>query len=84
MPCDRRHTRPVLVLQNDVGNQYAATTPVTVPLKKGEGGLKRPSMVNLAQLVSIDRSRLRYRIGLLPPELMARVDAAIRVSLDIG
>lgn len=56
---EQRGIRPALVIQNDVGNQYAATTivaaitstlkiyPVTVPLKKGEGGLKQPSMVSL-------------------------------------
>ena len=92
---EQRGLRPALVIQNDVGNQYAGTTivaaitsairiyPVTVPLKQGEGGLKRPSMVNLAQILTIDKARLRRRVGVLPPELLNRVDAAIRVSLDI-
>jgi mRNA interferase MazF len=89
-------TRPALVIQNDVGNRYAATTivaavtstikiyPVTVSLKKGEGGLPRPSMVNLAQLLTIDRARLQRRVGMLSAERIALVDAAIRVSLDVG
>ena len=93
---EQRGLRPALVIQNDVGNQYAATTivaaitstiriyPVTVPLKQGEGGLKRPSMVNLAQILTVDKSRLRRRVGVLPPELVNRVNAAIRVSLDVG
>jgi len=93
---EQRAVRPALLIQNDVGNQYAATTivaaitstikiyPVTVPLTRGEGGLKQPSMVNLAQILTIDRSRLRRRVGTLSPELVERVNAAIKVSLDVG
>lgn len=93
---EQRGTRPALVIQNDVGNQYAATTiiaaitstikiyPVTVPLKRGEGGLKRPSMVNLAQILTIDKSRLRRRVGTLPPELIEMVNTASKVSLDVS
>ena len=93
---EQRGLRPALVIQNDVGNQYAATTivaaitstiriyPVTVPLKQGQGGLKKPSMVNLAQILTVDKSRLRRRVGALAPELINRVDAAIRISLDVG
>ena len=89
-------TRPALVIQNDVGNRYAETTivavitttikiyPVTVPLGKGDAGLKGPSMVNLAQVLTIDRSRLQRRLGALGPERMEKIDAAIRVSLDVG
>lgn len=85
-----------MVIQNDVGNQHAATTivaaitstikayPVTVPLRKGDGGLKQPCMVNLAQILTLDKSRLQQRIGTLPPELMDRVNAAIGISLDTG
>ena len=88
--------RPALVIQNDVGNQYAATTivaaitstvkiyPVTVPLKKGEAGLNQPSMVNLAQILMIDKSRLQRRLRALSAETVDRVDTAIRTSLDLG
>jgi mRNA interferase MazF len=93
---EQRGIRPALVIQNDVGNQYAATTivaaitsiikvyPVTVPLRKGEGGLPRPSMVNLAQILTLDTSRLHRRVGLLRREIVDKVDAAIKVSLDAG
>jgi mRNA interferase MazF len=92
---EQRGLRPALVIQNDVGNRYAATTilaaitttlkpyPVTVVLKKGEGGLPRPSMVNLAQLLTVDRERLLRRVGALSPERMAEVNAAIVVSLAV-
>jgi mRNA interferase MazF len=78
-----------------VGNQYAATTivaaltstikiyPVTVALKPGEGGLKKPSMVNLAQILMVDRARLQRRIGTLSAARMDMVNAAVKVSLDV-
>lgn len=87
--------RPALVIQNDVGNRYASTTivaaitssikiyPVTVPLKKGEAGLKEPSMVNLAQILTVDKSRLQQRLGALRAETVARVTDALKVSLDL-
>jgi mRNA interferase MazF len=92
---EQRGIRPALVIQNDVGNRYAATTivaavtstikpyPVTVTLKRGEGGLSQPSMVNLAQILTIDKSRLKRRLSTLPPELIDKVNTAIKVSLDI-
>ncbi len=93
---EQRGIRPALVIQNDVGNQYASTTivaaitspikiyPVTVPLKKGEGGLSQPSMVNLAQILTLEKSRLQRKVGSLSSELMDKVNAATRVSLDVG
>jgi len=85
-----------LVIQNDVGNEFAATTivaaitttlkayPVTVLIKRGEGGLREASMVNLAQILTVDKMRLHRRLGRLPDERLEAVDAAIRVSLDVG
>jgi len=92
---EQRGIRPALVIQNDVGNRYAATTivaaisstikiyPVTVPLKRGEAGLSRPSMVNLAQVLTIDKSRLQRRLGALSAPRLESVNAAIKVSLDV-
>ncbi len=91
----RRGTRPALIVQNDVGNQHAATTivaaitsrikiyPVTIGLEKGEGGLSRRSMVNLSQIFTIDRNRLRRRLGQLAADRMGAVDHALRVSLAL-
>ena len=92
---EQRGIRPALIVQNDVGNKYAATTivaaitsqikvyPVTVPLKKGEAGLRQASMVNLAQILTVDKSTLRRRLGTLSSVQMDQVDAAIKVSLDV-
>ena len=93
---EQQGIRPALVIQNDVGNRYAATTivaaitstiklyPVTVPLKKGEAGLTQPSMVNLAQILTLDRSRLRRKLGAIRAETLDRVNGAIQISLDVG
>ena len=93
---EQQGIRPALVIQNDVGNRHAATTivaaissavriyPVTVPVRKGEAGLKVKSMVNLAQVLTIDKSRLQRKLGTLASESTDRVNAAIRISLDLG
>ena len=92
---EQRGIRPAIVIQNDTGNIYASTTivaaitstikefPVTVVLSAGEGGLKPHSMVNLAQLLTIDKARLRKRLGSLGESTMQQVDEAIRVSVDV-
>lgn len=92
---EQKGIRPALVIQNDTGNIYAATTivaaitttikefPVTVVVSAGEGGLKHKSMVNLAQLLTIDKGRLQKRLGNLSDVVMEKVNEAIHVSLDI-
>ena len=92
---EQKGIRPALVIQNDTGNAYAATTivgaitttikefPVTVVLPAGEGGLKQSSMVNLAQMLTLDKRRLQKRLGNLGAPTMHRVNEAIRVSLDV-
>ena len=92
---EQKGIRPALVIQNDTGNIYASTTivapitstikefPVTVVLSAGEEGLKQRSMVNLAQLLTIDKGRLQRRLGHLSDAVMEKVNEAIRVSLDV-
>lgn len=65
--------RPVLVVQNNVGNRHAGTVIVAA------GG----STVMLEQIRTIDKSRLLRSIGSLDRALMRRVDAAIAVSLGL-
>jgi mRNA interferase MazF len=92
---EQRGIRPAVIIQNDVGNQYAATTiiaaitttlkkyPVTVLLKRHQGGLKEPSMVNLAQLLTIDKGRLTKKLGALNDQTLAEVDVALAISLAL-
>jgi mRNA interferase MazF len=83
------------VIQNDIGNQHAATTivaaitstlkkyPVTVWLEKGEGGLKQESMANLSQVFALDRSRLQRKLGTLDEDRIWEVNEAISISLQL-
>ena len=92
---EQRGIRPAVIIQNDTGNIYASTTivaaitstikefPVTVVLAAGEGGLKQRSMVNLAQLLTIDKERLQKRLGQLGDAVMEQVNEGVRVSLDL-
>lgn len=92
---EQKGVRPALVIQNDTGNIYAGTTivaavttrikeyPVTVVVPGGEGGLRQKSMVNLAQLLTVDKARLQKRLGSLGESTMQQVDEAIRVSMDV-
>jgi mRNA interferase MazF len=93
---EQKGIRPALIIQNDIGNQYASTTivaaltttikkyPVTVLLTQKESGLKETSMVNLAQVLTIDKGRLIKKLGKLGEDKMREVDEAIKISLGIG
>ncbi len=87
--------RPVLVVQNDIGNKYSPTViaaAVTSKLTKarlpthieipGEGnGLQKDSVILLEQIRTLDKRRLKERIGALPENTMRKVDGALLISL---
>lgn len=87
--------RPVLILQNDVGNKFsptviaAATTsklsktklPTHISLEKEKYCLPKDSIVLLEQIRTIDKSRLLDYIGELPTEIMSKVNTALMISL---
>ena len=89
--------RPVLVIQNDVGNEYAPTVivapfttkaftkqyPTNVNVAKHIGGLKEDCTALLSQIRTIDKSRLERKLGHLPSAVMEEIDEAIKVSLAI-
>ena len=90
--------RPVLVVQNDVGNKYSPTIivaavtsqtgkaklPTHVELAATQGGLSKNSVVLLEQLRTIDKRRLKEHIGTLSDNQIPDVDAALGVSLGIA
>jgi len=93
-----RKTRPAVVIQNDVSNQYSPITivaavssqfadpphPREVPLPVGtRTGLSKASAVILNQIRSIDRMRLGKRLGSLDAATMRRVDDALKISLGL-
>lgn len=88
--------RPVLIIQNDMGNRYSPTVivaAVTSSWKKntlpthidiGEfSGLSKRSYILLEQLRTLDKRRLRNRVGMLPGEIMEKVDEALRISVGV-
>ena len=69
--------RPVLIIQNDAGNR----THITVEGRSC--GLTRDSIVLLEQIRTLDKTRLRERMGRLDEPAMAKVDGAIAVSFGL-
>ncbi len=90
-------TRPALIIQNDVGNQYSPVTivapvtsqeaskkyPTDVWVTAEESGLDKKSRVLLNQMKTVDKSRIYKKIGKLSTEKMQEVDQAIRISLAL-
>ena len=87
--------RPVLVVQNDVGNKYSPTEiaaavtsqinkaklPTHIELSAIDYGLSKDSVVLLEQIRTLDKKRLKERIGELPTSTMERVNTALLISL---
>jgi mRNA interferase MazF len=90
-------TRPAVVIQNDVSNQHSPITivaaissqfsdppfPREVVIAPEESGLPKRSAVIANQIRSVDRLRLRKRLGRLSSPSMERVDEAIKISLAL-
>ncbi len=90
--------RPVLIIQNDVGNRYSPTViaaaitsrmgktrlPTHIDITSAEAGLSKDSVVLAEQIRTLDKRRLRERIGHLDPGVMGAVDAALSVSFGLG
>lgn len=91
-------TRPVLIVQNNVGNKYSPTVialavtsrmskarlPTHIEVERGVAGLPRDSLILAEQVRTLDKQRLLCRMGALPAELMAQVERAMRMSLGLG
>ena len=90
--------RPVLIVQNDVGNKYSPTVicaaitsqinkaklPTHVEIDTVQSTLVRDSVILLEQVRTIDKKRLREKICRLDDQLMGRVDHALSISLGLG
>ena len=87
--------RPVLVVQNDVGNKYSPTViaaaitsqinkaklPTHIELSAIDYGLSKDSVVLLEQIRTLDKRRLKEKIGQLPTSTMQKVNTALLISL---
>jgi mRNA interferase MazF len=92
-----KKTRPALILQNDISNEYSPITivaaittqfdttlyPTEVLIHPPEGGLKKDSVVLLNQIRAIDKQRLIKRLGLLKPDTMKKIDTALQISFGL-
>lgn len=90
-------TRPVLVVQNDIGNQYSPTTiviaitshiskgklPTHVEIKAIDSGLERDSVILTEQIRTIDKRRLKQRVAMLDEESLKKVGQALEISLGL-
>lgn len=89
--------RPVLIVQNDVGNRYSPTVivaaitsrygktklPTHIEIDAKLCGLNKNSVVLLEQMRTLDKSRLKEKAGDLPQEYMRHIDDAIGLSLGL-
>ena len=90
-------TRPAVVIQNDVSNQYSPLTivaaissqfseppfPREVVIEPADSGLSKRSAVIVNQIRSVDRLRLQKKVGRLSRQNVERVDEAIKISLGL-
>ena len=90
--------RPVLIVQNDVGNKYSPTViaaaitsrtdksrmPTHIDVHADEYGLEKNSVILLEQIRTLDKKRLREKMGHLDENVMNRVNSAISVSFGLG
>lgn len=90
--------RPVLVIQNDVGNKYSPTIivaavtsqmnksklPTHLNLQADEYGLSKDSVILLEQLRTIDKKRLKEHICRLDTVFMSQIDKALEISLGLA
>ena len=90
--------RPVLIVQNDVGNKYSPTViaaaitsrisktklPTHIDIPGDDTGLAKDSVILLEQIRTIDKKRLKEKMGHLDENTMTSVNNAIQVSFGLG
>ena len=91
-------TRPVLIVQNDVGNKHSPTViaaaitsqtgkarlPTHINIRAADTGLAKDSVVLLEQIRTIDKRRLREKMGTLDADSMSQVNKALSISFGLG
>jgi mRNA interferase MazF len=89
--------RPVLIVQNDIGNKYSPTViaaaitsqkfktnlPTHISVNANSCGLSKDSIVLLEQIRTLDKQRLREKMGNLPDSDMSRINDALSVSVGL-
>lgn len=89
--------RPVVVIQNDIGNKYSPTIiisaitsqinkaklPTHIEIKANNFGLTKDSVILLEQVRTIDKKRLKEKIGHFDEKTMEEIDKALKTSLKL-
>ena len=89
--------RPVLVIQNDVGNKHSPTVicaaitsrmnkaklPTHIEIDASAYGIEKDSVILLEQLRTIDKSRLREKVDHLEGKIMSKINKALEISLGL-
>ncbi len=90
--------RPVLIVQNDVGNKHSPTViaaaitskmgkarlPTHIDIYKDKVGLQKDSVILLEQIRTLDKRRLKEKMGHLDDDVMMKVNSAIAVSFGLS
>lgn len=90
--------RPVIIIQNDIGNKYSPTVivaaitsqinkaklPTHVEISSEEYGLNKDSVVLLEQVRTLDKKRFKEKIGHMTDSDMEKVDRALRISIGLN
>ena len=90
--------RPVLIVQNNMGNKYSPTViaaaitsqqskaniPTHITIESDSSGLSKNSVVLLEQVRTIDKKRLREKMGTIGSDTMSRIDEAISISMGLS
>jgi len=90
--------RPVLIVQNDVGNRFSPTViaaaitsqqskanlPTHIPLNADSSGLAKDSVVLLEQVRTIDKKRLKEKMGSVDQNYMSEINDAISISFGLN
>ena len=89
--------RPILIVQNDIGNKYSPTViaaaitsqinkaklPTHIEITAGEYNLQKDSVILMEQIRTIDKKRLKEKIGQLDDDLMKKVNEALTISFGL-
>lgn len=90
--------RPVMIVQNDIGNKYSPTVivvpftsqitkaklPTHVEVEAGQFGLTKDSVVLCEQIRTVDKSRLKEKLGEVSDEVISKIEEAIETSINLG
>ena len=75
--------RSVVIVPISTSEAQARRAPTVVPLPAGSARLRRPSVALCHQVTTVDRAKLTELLGLLPADLLAHIDRALKAALEL-